>query len=218
LTVVAVLVAATGGLSTLIAVIWPQIRAWNRISVFIAFLSLAAAALLLGRLERRLRTSAFVAVLGSVLAVGLFDQTTEASVPPFEAVKAAWAKDVALFSTLEDRLPPEAMVVYLPYEPFPEPQPGLRDLYEPAKAYLHSDDLRWSYGAMRGRPEDWGATIAAKPAAEVVAAARMEGFAAILVDRLAYADGGVAIEAGLGAELGAESLRSPNGRFLFWRL
>jgi len=54
--------------------------------------------------------------------------------------------------------------------------------------------------------------------AEVVAAARMEGFAAILVDRLAYADGGVAIEAGLGAELGAVSLRSPNGRFLFWRL
>jgi hypothetical protein len=218
LTVVGVLVATTGGFSTLIAVVWPQIRAWNRLSVFLAFLSFAAVALLLGRLERRVGGAAFVAVLGAVLAVGLFDQTTKAYVPPYEAAKAAWREDATFFSMVEDDLPPEAMVVHLPYEPFPEPEAGQLGVYEPVKAYLHSDDLRWSYGAMRGRSEDWAATVAGKPAAEVVAAARKEGFDAILVDRLAYPADSTAVEAGLRTALGVDPTQSPNGRFLLFRL
>ncbi|HEV3479944.1 MAG TPA: hypothetical protein VG144_10920 [Gaiellaceae bacterium] len=158
------------------------------------------------------------AVLGALLLVGVFDQTTEASTPPYEAVEAAWREDAAFYSALEDRLPDEAMVVNLPYEPFPEPAPGLRDPYEPAKAYLHTGDLRWSYGAMRGRPEDWAAANASKPAPELVAAAREEGFTGILLDREADAPRSDALEAELRAAVGAEPERSPDGRFAFFRL
>jgi phosphoglycerol transferase len=110
------------------------------------------------------------------------------------------------------------MVVSLPYEPFPEPVQGLRDPYEPAKAFLHTDDLRWSYGAMRGRPEDWAAENTSKPAPELVAAARAEGFAGILLDREADAARSDALEAELRAAVGAEPERSPDGRFAFFRL
>ena len=217
LTVVAFVVATTGGLATLIAVAWPQIRAWNRLSVFLAFFAFAAVALLLGRMERRLPAVASAVVLALILAVGIFDQTTKAFVPPYTAAKSAWNEDEAFYSELEAGLPDRAMVVQLPYETFPEPPATRQAIYEPAKAYLHTDDLRWSYGAMRGRSADWLASLAGRPVGDVIAAARERGFAGVLVDRLGYADGGTAIEAELRAA-GAAPQRSANNRFLFLRL
>jgi phosphoglycerol transferase len=220
LTVVAVLIATTGGFSTFLAVVWPQIRAWNRLSVFIAFFSLAAVALLLGQLERRVRTPVFAALLAGLLALGVYDQTTKAYVPAYDAVEAAWEEDDAFFSRLDDRLPDDAMVVQVPYEPFPEPpQPTFMGGYEPAKAYLHSDDddLRWSWGAMKGRPEDWAATIQGKPAAEVVSAARREGFTAILLDRAALGGAAAATEAEFRAAVGSDPVEA-SGRYVVFRI
>ena len=217
LTVVSVLLATVGGLSTLIAVVWPQIRAWNRLSVFIAFLALLAVALLLERLRRRLPAPAFLAVLAAILVLGAADQTSDFFVPPYAGLEADYRADQRWIRTLEERLPERAMVVQLPYEPFPEPPLGHRPLYESAKPYLHSSDRRWSFGAMRGRPDDWAAANATRPAAELVAAAREEGFAGIQLDRLAYLDQGAAAEAELSGAVG-EPERSDNGRYLFWNL
>jgi hypothetical protein len=208
LTVASVLLATTGGFSTLIAVVWPQIRAWNRMSLFIAFFAFVAVALILGRLEGRLRA----AVLVAVLAVGLFDQTSKAFVPPYEATEASWRANEAFFPLLENSLPEDEQILYLPHEPFPEPEAGRLGLYEPAKAYLHTDSLRWSWGAMRGRPEDWLGALAGRPVSEVIAAARARGFSGVLVDQAA--EGGAEITSQLQA-LG-EPTRSPNGRYLFW--
>jgi hypothetical protein len=218
LTVLSVLIATTGGLSTFIAVIWPQIRSWNRLSVFIAFFSLAAVALLLGLLERRVRAPVMAAVLAGVLFVGVLDQTTRADVPSYDAVKTAWSQDADFFSALDDQLPNDAMVAQVPYEPFPEPPPAVNGGYDPAKPYLHSEGVRWSYGAMRGRPDDWLAAIADKPAAEVVAAARQRAFAAILLDRLAYGPAAAAKEAEFRAAAGGTPTTSPDGRYVFFRL
>jgi hypothetical protein len=217
LTITAFLLATTGGFSTFFAVIWPQIRSWNRLSVFIAFFSLAAVALLLGQLERRLRAPVFAGVLAVLLAVGVFDQTTTASVPPYEAVEAAWNDDAAFFSALEDELPTGASIVQVPYEPFPEPAATPFGIYEPAKAYLHSDGVHWSWGAMRGRPEDWAATIAGKPAAEVVAAARQEGFTGILLDRLALGAAAQQTETEFGGVLGNPA-QPPDDRYVYFAL
>jgi phosphoglycerol transferase len=213
------LLATAGGVGTLIGVVFPQIRAWNRLSVFIAFFALAAVALGLTALGRRVRRpAAFAAVLAAVLLIGIFDQTSPAFVPPYDVVEAEWDQDAAFYSSLEARLPRGAAVVQLPYEPFPEPPAARQAVYEPVKAYLHTDDLRWSYGAMRGRPDDWAGAHATRPAAELVPAAREAGFAAILVDRLGFGDDGAAIEAELREVLGSETARSPNTRYLVWLL
>jgi phosphoglycerol transferase len=217
LSLTAVLIATTGGFSTFIAVVWPQIRAWNRLSVFIAFFALAAVALLLGRLERRLQTPVFAVVLAGVLALGVYDQTSKSFIRPYDAVKATWNADAGYFSSLEAELPQDAMVVQVPYEPFPEPAPTPIGIYEPAKPYLHTDGLRWSWGAMRGRPEDWAATIAGKPAAEVVAAARGEGFDGILLDRAALGAAAAATEADFRVAVGIPAQPS-NERYAFFRL
>ena len=213
------LLATVGGLGTLVGVVFPQIRAWNRLSVFIAFFALAAVALGLTALGERLRRRAvFGAVLGAVLVAGVLDQTTPAFIPSYGAVEAQWDADADYFSTLDSRLPKDTAVVQLPFETFPEPPAARQAIYEPAKAYLHTHKLRWSWGAMRGRPDDWAAANATKPAAELVPAARAAGFGGILVDRIGYGDDGAAVEADLRRVLGSEPERSPNTRWLFWRL
>jgi hypothetical protein len=217
LTLTAVLIATTGGFSTFGAVVWPQIRAWNRLSVFIAFFALTAVALLLGRLERRLQSPVLAVVLVGLLALGGYDQTSKSFIPPYDAVKATWNSDAGFFSTLAAELPSDAMVVQVPYEPFPEPAPTPIGIYEPAKPYLHTDGLRWSWGAMRGRPDDWAATIAGRPAAEVVAAARGEGFDGILLDRAALGAAAAATEADFHAAVGTPA-RPSNDRYAFFRL
>jgi phosphoglycerol transferase len=218
LALTAFLVATAGGFGTLIGVVFAQIRAWNRLSIFIAFFALAAVALLLSALGRRVRPAVFAAVLVGVFTVGVADQTSDAFIRPYEVLRSQWRNDEAFFSSLESRLPNGAQVVNLPYEPFPEPPSGRQAVYEPVKSYLHTDRLRWSYGAMRGRPEDWAAANATRPAAELVPAAREAGFAAILVDRLGYGDDGAAAAADLRGVLGVAPERSPDGRYLFWPL
>ena len=40
--------------------------------------------------------------------------------------------------------------------------------YDQVRPYLHSDDLRWSYGAMKGRPEDVGDDVESPAQAEAL--------------------------------------------------
>jgi hypothetical protein len=218
LTLASVLVGTTGGLATLLAVVWPQIRAWNRLSIFIAFFALLAVALLLESLRPRLPALGFGALLAGLLVLGALDQTSSYFIPPHAGLAADYRADQSWYRSVERRLGSDASVVQLPHEPFPEPPLGPRPIYEPAKAYLHTSDARWSWGAMRGRPDDWSAQYATRPAAELVPAAREAGFAAIVVDKLAYPDGGAATESDLRSVLGTEPQRGPEGRYLLWRL
>ena len=197
---------------------WPQIRAWNRLSIFIAFFALLAVALLLESLRPRLPALAFAALLAGLLVLGALDQTSPFFIPPHAALAADYRADQSWYRSVEGQLAEGASVVQLPHEPFPEPPLGPRPIYEPAKGYLHTSDLRWSWGAMRGRPDDWSALYATRPAAELVPAAREAGFEAIVVDKLAYPDGGVATESDLRRVLGTEPERGPEGRYLLWRL
>ncbi|MBA3412824.1 MAG: hypothetical protein H0T09_03965 [Actinobacteria bacterium] len=159
-TVIAFLVATTGGMAAVVAYfVTPWLHGWNRISTFIAFFSLLAVALGLDRLRGRLGKGgrlAWPAVLGGVLLVGALDQTTDGFIRPYGAVAGDYRSDREFIRRIERRLPAEASVFQLPHVPFPELEyVGRRLDYDSAKAYVHSDRLRWSYGAMRGRPADW---------------------------------------------------------------
>ena len=64
-------------------------------------------------------------------------------------------------------------VYVLPYRPFPSEPPTLGtgdfDLYRP---YLHTNDIRWSYGGMRGRDADWEQALASASRASIVSRVR----------------------------------------------
>ncbi len=190
-------VGTVGGLSSLSEFfLTPDIRAWNRISVFIAFLSLLAVGMLLDRLISRPRTRWWSRVpaallLPAVLVLGVFEQTTPQFVPDYPASAHQWRSDADFVAALEHRLPRDASVFQLPYVPFPE---GYADTpvgdrvaayatkYEPVRGYLHSDTLRWSYGATKGRASDWSAQLAGQPLPLVTAAAAAAGFDGVWLD------------------------------------
>jgi phosphoglycerol transferase len=206
---VALFFSMTGGLAPIVSfLISPQLHAWNRLSVFIGFFALLAVALLLDRLGGRL---AWV-VAAALIVVGALDQTTGAMTPRYGEVAREWSSDGDWVDAVDAALPDGAAILQLPYVPFPSSPPVQRMVdYDHVRPYLHSDDLRWSYGAMKGRDEDLGDDVTA-------AGARDAGYAGIEVDRFGYADNGAALEAELRSLTEVEPVVSPNGRLAFYRL
>jgi phosphoglycerol transferase len=207
---VALFFAMSGGLAPVVSfLISPQLHAWNRLSVFIAFFALLAVALLLDRL----RGGAAWGIAAAVLIIGFLDQTTGAMTPPYAATKAEWRSDEAWAAQVDDALPADAAVLQLPYVAFPSSPPvGHMVDYDHVRPYLHDHDVRWSYGAMRGRPEDLGRDV------DTPAEARAAGYAGVEVDRFGYADNGAAVEEQMRRASGREPIVSPNGRLVFYRL
>ena len=223
-TLLAFLIGTVGGFSTIIALlVTPQLRAWNRISIFIAFFAFLAVAAALGSLGRRLgpdvfRRAAFGVVLVAVLVFGLWNQITYNHVPPYE-LATSYKLDRRFVGEIDRRLPEGASVFELPYVPFPESRQVV-DLFENdlLRGYLHSEDLRWSAGATKGRPEDWADDLAGMPTATVLDAAAAAGFAGLMIDRFGYADRGAALENEVRRRLGTEPLVSAYGRHSFFDL
>jgi len=223
---IAFLVGTTGGISALTGYyVSSQLRAYNRVSVFIAFFSLVAVALLLDSAARHLsgagRPRPLVWVLmAAVLLVGVLDQTSPRFAPDHVRARAEFTDDARFVQAIEKQLPRGASVLQLPYLPFPESAPlfGMLD-YDLARGYIHSNNLRWSYGAVKGRPTaDWQGRLAGRPMEEVLVAAVAVGFSGVYVDTAGFPDAGGAIRADLDRVLMSPPLQSGSRRFAFYDL
>jgi hypothetical protein len=215
--------ALTGGLAALFSLyVNPQIRAWNRISVFIGFFALLAIAFLLDRLGALLRRRSYGALLAPgalalVLVLGALDQTTRPSTSHRDGIAGGYRSDARFFDDVERRLG-EAEIFQLPAVRFPEFGWVQRmSDYDHAKGYLHtSKKLRWSYGAQKGRPEDWTAALEHTPVQQAAAAAAAAGFEGIYVDRAAYEDSALGLEEELRQILQVAPLVSPDQRLVLY--
>jgi phosphoglycerol transferase len=226
LNVFSLLLAVNGGFGTLIALlVSPQLRGYNRISIYIALFALFAAALGCDRLlawqAKRGRTRwPLHLALAAVVALGIVDQSGRGRVPDYAGLKARFVNDAEFVARIEAALAPGDMVFQLPYFPFPEHPPvGGVECYDLARPYLHSHGLHWSYAAMKGREVDlWQREVQAKPAGELVSALAAKGFRGIYIDRQGYADRGAELESRLEALLGAPPLKSGDDRLSFFAL
>jgi phosphoglycerol transferase len=231
-TAATLLVATTGGVSAFIAyVISPQLRSWTRFSVFIAFFALAALGLLLDAGHRWLRGrgravpgAAIAAVLVAICVVAVVDETSPAFTPNYDANAASYHGDEAFAQQIESTLGDGAMVMQLPYVPFPEGNAvggtavtGV-NLYDQLRPYLHTKTIRWSFGAMRGRSQDWSAALAGAPPERSVPAIAAAGFTGIYVDRTGYPDQGRTLELGLARLVDTPPRVSEDKRFAFYDL
>lgn len=220
------LIGTVGGVSTLIAlVVTTQVRAWNRLSVFIAFASLTAVAFAVDRVTRLLRGRRFAPMASAALVVllgvgGLIDQTSNTFVPGYEETAAEFTSDREFVRRIERTLGEGAMVYQLPRVLYPEAAaPGRMVDYDEMRGYLHSDSLRWSYGAMKGRPaSNWQDNLTGKPVPELLRTLVAIGFTGLYTDRWGYDDNGAALEAEVAAATGASATASRNGRLSFFDL
>jgi hypothetical protein len=226
LNVSAILLATIGGFGSIVAlVIFPQIRSYNRISIFIAFFAVTAVAIVLDRVQQSsFGVKAHPALMGVIftilLAVGVLDQTNPGFIHLYEIGRADFDVGREFVQQIESRLPENAMVFQLPYVRFPEAgdRLGMAD-YEHFKAYLHSKRLRWSYGSIRGRQGDrWEQNVTGLRTDEMIESLSLAGFSGIYVDRKAYADGGKNIEAELTNALRITPMVSRDNKLAFFDL
>ncbi len=229
-------VATIGGASSLIAFfVTRDIRGWNRISLFIAFFSLLAIAMLLDAAVRRLRSRGTARALTSVLlavvlVLGVLDETSTYFLPKYAKDAREWNSDTSFVKAIEARVPAGTSIFQLPYVPFPEgygsiaasvslPDTTFGTTYELARGYIHSETLRWSYGAMKGRAADWQGELAVKPIYLSLAAAAADGFQGLWVDPHGYsASARARLDPVLRGLLGTAPLYSPTHDLLFFDL
>ncbi len=232
LTYVAFLTATIGGLGTLVSLfVTDSIRGWNRMSIFIALLSLAALGLLLdqaaGWAHRRIpalrRTNSWVVttlIAVVVLLVGAADQSLTSAVPKYRATADEWQSTETFVRSLQSSNPAGSMIFQLPYMPYPESGSvnGVSD-GDQLNLYLHVSDLRWSGGGIKGRPQsDWPGEVSRESPEAMTVDLATVGFKGIVVDRAPLADAGSHIDAQLSPLLGVPSITSPNQRYVYYSL
>lgn len=198
------LYATIGGFGSLFALlITPQLRALNRISPFIAFFAILASVTIISSLLSRYRTRWINGATALfVIAMCVFDQVAAGGArweAYYTEITRLFDRDSRFFRGLEERLPAGAMVLQLPLMPYPEEPPKAKlGSYDLSTAYLHTKTLRWTFGAMRGRPEElWQRQIGTFPLAKQISALRTLGFSGIVVDRRGYNDRATAVDGAL---------------------
>ena len=210
-----VVVATIGGLASIAAYFGvAQIRAWNRVSVVIAFLALAGLLLAVQRWLPAGRHTRLAWALSAIVgALAIYDQTAWWQKRDASIHDAYW-NDRAFVRTLEARS--KCRLIYeLPYEEWPEPGP--RPGYGNARPYLHSTGVRWSYGAMKGRDADaWHRTLSLLSPAKQVEHIREAGFCGVVVNSGAYPDMARDLDPVLRAQADGASVSSPDNAWIFY--
>jgi phosphoglycerol transferase len=206
-----------GGLNYMLGAFgFTWLRCTNRYSIVVLCLLLLWGCRLLQSQsrERRSAWSVGIAALGLAEAFGLRLEPAVrvAQVTRFTQMATS---DKKFAQSLEDELKPGGAVFQLPVTGFPEAGPieGMLD-YEHFRPILWTDELRFSYGAHRGRPrEGWQRFVEALEPAQMVEYLEQHGFDAIMVNRRGYADRGGALAAGFKA-LGIEPLLEADAKDL----
>jgi hypothetical protein len=221
LNVAAVVLGSSGGLGGLFNyLVFPQIRCYNRVCIFIAFWSLLAVGLLVDRWAGR-RRPVFGWIIALVLMVfGVWDVTNERQAPRHSKLKADAAAWAAFVHRMEDALPPGGMVFQLPAVSYPEAgtTQQMPD-YAHLACHSYSRTLRWSYGTNRNRRwDDWHQHVAGLPPVEFVRALVLADFAGVYIDRRGYADHADHMVTELRGLLGPEVATSDSGEQLLFSL
>ncbi len=180
-----------GGITGLIG-LWDIFifRATNRYSIVILAAVLLFFVRQLSRLTFRWRDSRTLALSAAIIALGINDQVPPRQPKQEQATAEMMEGDEKFVAMLEAKLNPGAMVFQLPLMSFPEAAPVFEMTeYEPLRPYLHSHDLRFSYGDDKGRPRlAWQEELAQKDPAQQVALLEKYGFSALLINRSGYED------------------------------
>ena len=221
LTLTSVAFYTRGGLGALTAVVvTPSIRTWSRLVVFIALLGLLAVGLAVTWLATRRGAAAAGVVAGSLIVVGVLDQTNPAMAPDYRALAAASTQTAAYASSLETTVGSGCSVFQLPVVPFPEQAPtlGMTD-YDQLRPYVVSSGLRWSYGAIRGTTAaDWQLALPPLGAdGQLVDDLAAAGFCAVELDTRGLSQPAVAA-ATLRAALGAPIASTSDGELVAFDL
>jgi len=196
---IAILISMTGGLAQLMAVFgFTELRVWSRISVVLAFPALIFVVGFIYKKIEHLGSLVAGITLTLIGVTSILDTNpTDLSIKLRPLAAQAWESDRELVHNIEEKFGNDAQIFQLPIAPFPEYGSivSMPD-YSHLRGYMHSNTLRWSYGAVKGRNSDWMLSLPTDPN-QLVESLRTKNFKAIWLNTLGYEDSGLSVIADL---------------------
>ena len=209
------LVGMTGGFGSVFTALFaPQLTNYALLTPFVAFLALISISLFIDRLGTSLRWWR-TGIWALVLVIGLTDHVV--AIKPVMAARADVAdesqgiRDVIV--ALEQRLPHGSLVAQVPVQAEPLQQ-GKMHAFDQLKPYVLSRTLRWTFPATTPEAQKWLEDMISVDPADLIARLRQDGVSAIVIDRLAYRDGGAALLATLAKSLSTTEPVMPHNRYV----
>ena len=187
------LVGTTGGLGTTLSYIGlKQIRAWNRISIFLAFGTIAIFCLCLQSISRRISNPVRAILVILILSIGIFDQV--GGMYNVRSIRDNNEFDLSTeFIQKIENLSPSGTAIYsLPYMTFPESGNSHNlQTYQNGIGFLVSERLQWSYGALKFSDGDvFFSELSKQSIKKQLRIINRLGFGGIYVDVRGFADNG----------------------------
>ncbi|MBU3625047.1 hypothetical protein ICN48_02170 [Polynucleobacter sp. JS-Safj-400b-B2] len=219
----AFLIGTVGGLGGIFAFfITPEFRGLNRISIFIAFFSLLALAIILDKILNAINSQYkkvyFLALSLCISVFALFDQVPKGVIGQNPELIKSFYVEKKFYKDLEDLVPPGSVIYQYPYVQFPESAELYKEgYYSYFKPYLQTIGISWSYGAIKGRPADfWNNAISTLDPNERVKSLRKSGFSGVLVNTDACKNGCIDMLQALKSVSRFDPLISPDGVNVFY--
>jgi hypothetical protein len=175
-----------GGIGTLVALVFPTIRAYDRFPLFLIFVLLLAAARWVtqvrGSAAPRMRWQVDALVV-AVTILALFDQVPGNASNHDEQARTRFLAERDFVARIESALPANAMVYQYPYGQYLRNSRYGWGAFGHVRLYLHSHHLRWSNGGAKNSPgDDWNMRISHLPLEQLLTEVEGAGFRGLVID------------------------------------
>lgn len=204
LSLFSLLITTVGGFGAVFNLIIPDFRAYNRFSVFIAFLCLIGLGLwwqlLLIKVTNTYKKYFLNLAFILLIIFSLYDQLLEsrALTQRLQFDRGQAKQEQVAVRKIEERYPDGASIFQLPITGFPSDGGSHRALpYDNARPFIWSKNLNWSWPSFSKRHEIWQDNIKELEGKELVDALVLSGFSAIWIDKYGYLDSGHKLTAAL---------------------
>jgi hypothetical protein len=187
------LFSIVGGLGTIVALIFPDIRAYNRFPIFMLFLCYAWGANLLSSCSKEMdsrRKLAFFVIVIIIVGAALYDQIPANAARGSLQTEEKFLSERRFVQNIEASVPPGSMIYQYPYSDYlTENKYYGWGSFAPIRLYLHSKALHWSNGAAKNSyVENWQQRIGQLSFDDMLNEIEAVGFAGMVIDRTVVPD------------------------------
>jgi hypothetical protein len=178
----------SGGIGTLIALVYPTIRAYDRFPLFLMFVLYVGAGAIITATLKKMKGKKRLLLISLTLLIttlSIYDQLPNNIDLRSNETRDRFLSEKKIITEIEEKYSPGAMIYQYPYSQWLTNS----DYYgwgsfAHVRLYLHSATLRWSNGASKNSPvDDWHLRMSRLPMDQLLAEMQAVGFKGVLVDR-----------------------------------
>ncbi|MFS1291587.1 hypothetical protein ACLRDI_28135 [Pseudomonas piscis] len=182
-----------GGIGTLVALIFPTIRAYDRFAVLLMFFLLLFGARIADRWRDQKKQKGRMIVSALILTItilGLFDEIPATSNRRNQPFADQYIAERNFVRKLEQAIPKNSMVYQYPYAQYLREGPYYAwGAFSHVRLYLNSHTIHWSNGGAKNSPaDDWNYRISKLTFTQQLTETEALGFKSIVIDRTVVKD------------------------------